>query len=105
MVTGEIIWLTGASTGIGRSLAIQLANRGNTVIASARGKQALDELAADHENIIPLALDVSCQDSVKKAQRQLQEHSCYLDRVILNAGTCEYLDIDSPDWDMMQWVM
>ena len=105
MVTGEVIWLTGASTGIGRAVAIKLAADGNTVIASARGQQALDELAAEHKNIIPLAFDVSQQDSIEQVQQQLLEHSSYLDRVILNAGTCEYLDIDTPDWDMMQRVM
>ncbi|ARN73427.1 SDR family NAD(P)-dependent oxidoreductase [Oceanicoccus sagamiensis] len=105
VVTGEVIWLTGASTGIGRSLAIQLASQGNTIIASARGQQALNELAAEHSNIIPLAFDVSRQDLIEEVQQQLSQHSGYLDRVILNAGTCEYLDIDTPDWDMMQRVM
>ena len=105
MVTGEVIWLTGASTGIGRSLAIKLAQQGNTVIASARGQKALDELAAQYSNIIPLAFDVSREDLVDVVREQLQQHSPHLDRVILNAGTCEYLDIDTPDWHMMQRVM
>ncbi len=105
MVTGEVIWLTGASTGIGRSLAIKLAAQGNTVIASARGQKALDELAATYDNIIPLAFDVSREDLIEQVQTQLLQHSGHLDRVILNAGTCEYLDIDTPDWNMMQRVM
>ena len=104
-VQGEVIWLTGASTGIGRALAIKLASQGNTVIASARGQQALNELAAEHDNIIPLAFDISREDQIETVRKQLLEHSGHLDRLVLNAGTCEYLDIDQPDWTMMQRVM
>jgi len=105
MITSEVIWLTGASTGIGRSLAIKLASCGNTVIASARNQQALEQLAAEYNNIIPLAFDVTRQDSIELMQQQLSNYSGHLDRVIVNAGTCEYLDIDTPDWDMMRRVM
>ena len=43
-ISSEVVWITGASTGIGRELAIKLAAQGNTVLASARGQQDLLEL-------------------------------------------------------------
>ncbi|WP_235015398.1 SDR family oxidoreductase [Oceanicoccus sp. KOV_DT_Chl] len=105
MVTAETIWITGASTGIGRDLALLLAEQGNTVIASARSESGLQQLAALNANIIPLVFDVSRADAIDAVRSELLKHSPYLDRVILNAGTCEYLDISAPDWDMMQRVM
>jgi short-subunit dehydrogenase len=101
----ETIWLTGASSGIGRYLAIQLAQQGHTVIASARSKEALEELAEAYPKIIPLVYDVSRKDLTESVSDTIKQHCGYLDRVIINAGTCEYLDINSPDWSMMQRVM
>ena len=43
--SSKVIWVTGASSGLGRSLALHLADDGATVLASARNQQALDELA------------------------------------------------------------
>jgi short-subunit dehydrogenase len=105
MIKDEVIWITGASTGIGRALALNLAEQGNTVIISARSQEALFELAGSHANLIALPFDVSCKDVVNRVREQLLDYSPFLDRVILNAGTCEYLDIETPDWDMMQRVM
>jgi short-subunit dehydrogenase len=104
-INGERIWITGASSGIGKSIALLLAEQGNQVIVSARGKSALDELAASHSNITALVCDVSEYEQIPSHREQLQQISPYLDRIIVNAGTCEYLDISQPDWDMMRRVM
>lgn len=104
-IVGERIWVTGASSGIGRSVALQLAKQGNKVIASARGQQQLDELAALNSNIVSLPVDLSNQDNIEVLKQQLLGVTSYLDRIIINAGTCEYLDISMPDWAMMQRVM
>lgn len=105
VISGETIWVTGASTGIGRALAIALAQQGNTVVASARNGRQLDELAQQYDSIVPLVFDVTDEHSIDAARRQLQSINPYLDRVVVNAGTCEYLDIATPDWDMMRRVM
>jgi len=44
-ITDKTIWLVGASSGIGRCLATQLAKAGNTVIVSARSEDKLQALA------------------------------------------------------------
>ena len=41
---GKTVWVIGASSGIGKELAIQLANNGSKVILSARNVEALEEL-------------------------------------------------------------
>lgn len=101
----EIIWITGASTGIGKSLAVQLAQHGHTIIASARGEAALKELSADYSNIIPLPFDVSDNTQIERVKEQLINQFGYIDRVIINAGTCEYFDVREPDWSIMSRVM
>jgi NAD(P)-dependent dehydrogenase (short-subunit alcohol dehydrogenase family) len=101
----EIIWVTGASTGIGRELCIKLARDGHRVIASARNQAALDELAAQHSGIEALAVDVTEADAAATLAEQLSAIVPYLDRVIVNAGRCEYLRFPKPDWQMVDRVM
>jgi short-subunit dehydrogenase len=104
-VTKEVIWITGASSGIGKSIALKLAQQGNRVIISARNKQALDDLAQSNENLIPLVFDVTDNANTDSIREQIQTYTPYLDRVILNAGSCEYLEPDNIDWSMMQRIM
>lgn len=104
-ISNEVIWVTGASSGIGRQLALRLAQAGNKVIATARSVEALNQLASEHDNIRVLVADVSDADSTHTLAQTLASYTPVLDRVILNAGVCEYFDITEPDWKMMQRVM
>ena len=103
--TERVIWITGASTGIGRSLALKLAGQGHKVIASARNSDALQELADEDKRILPLACDITDDDGMAAAAEELARISPHLDQVILNAGNCEYLDFPNPDWAAIRRVM
>ena len=52
------IWITGASSGIGRALAIKFANEGWQVAASARRENLLKDLNNQNSNIHPFPLDI-----------------------------------------------
>ncbi|MAZ87329.1 MAG: short-chain dehydrogenase [Cellvibrionaceae bacterium] len=104
-ITNEVIWVTGASSGIGRQLALRLAQAGNQVLVTARNVEALNQLAREHDNIRVLAADISATDALQNLTQTLATYTPVLDRVILNAGVCEYFDISNPDWSMMQRVM
>ena len=99
------VWVTGASSGLGRGLALRLAASGATVIASARNHQALYDLAAEHDNIQPLGCDITDPDLWRDLPRRMSAITPRLDQAILNAGTCEYLDFPDPDWDAVRRVM
>ena len=101
----KVIWVTGASSGLGRSMALQLAASGNGVIASARNEAELNKLAADNANIVPLVCDITDENAMDAVRAQLTEISPRLDQVILNAGNCEYLDFPEPDWSAVRRVM
>lgn len=75
------ILVTGATSGLGREIALQLAARGESVIASGRRAERLAELAAQ-ENIQPLELDLSAAAEITSACAALPP----LSGVILNAG-------------------
>ena len=47
----KVIWITGASSGIGRALAIKFANEGWIVASSARRENLLQELHKINENV------------------------------------------------------
>jgi short-subunit dehydrogenase len=94
----SVIWLTGASSGIGAALAKQLSHTGCQLIISARRKEALEAVAAEcanHPTIIPL--DVTDKTATKQVIQTIAEQFKRLDIVILNAGDCLYLDLDSFD--------
>lgn len=101
----KVIWVTGASSGLGRSLALKLADSGATVIATARNQQALQELAAGQPNIRPLRCDITDPADCENLPARLSEIVPHIDQAILNAGTCEYLDFPDPDWEAVRRVM
>jgi short-subunit dehydrogenase len=104
MIRNEIIWITGASSGIGRAIAKQLAQQGNKIIASGRNRQALAELALESDNILPMICDL-VKDNKDSIQQSLSELTDHLDRILLSAGDCQYLTVEQGDWSCVDDVM
>ena len=61
----KVIWITGASSGIGKAVAIKFSENGWIVAASARRENLLNELKEINENIYPFPLDVTDIDKCK----------------------------------------
>jgi len=97
--TDGIAWVTGASSGIGREVAAQLAAAGWTVAISARRPDELASLAALHPGKMIIAtLDITDEAAVKAAVTKIEsEAGLPIVRAILNAGT--YLRDTAPDFD------
>jgi short-subunit dehydrogenase len=93
---GSRVWLTGASSGIGEALAIELAGRGARVAISARRADKLEQLAADH-GMLPVPLDVSDRQAVLAAEETVRAELGGLEMAIMNAGTYQQMDVMA--WD------
>jgi short-subunit dehydrogenase len=65
--------VTGASSGIGRATAIEMAGRGHRVFAAARRVTVLETLEREHPNVVALELDVTDGASVEQAARRVGE--------------------------------
>jgi len=85
---GSAIWfITGASSGIGRSLAEGLLNRGYDVAATARDPAAMADLQAEYPNTLSIhTLDVTRQNDIKHAVTQALAAHGRIDVVVNNAG-------------------
>jgi len=64
-MNNKVIWITGASSGIGKALAIKFANEGWQVAASARRENLLKELNEKYSNIHSFPLDVTDSEKCK----------------------------------------
>jgi len=80
------IWITGASSGIGKALAEKFASEGWKVAASARRKEILDEMS-NHENIFSFPLDVTNLDNCKSTFSKILKQFGNLDICFLCSGT------------------
>ncbi|GAB58079.1 SDR family NAD(P)-dependent oxidoreductase [Rheinheimera nanhaiensis] len=88
--------ITGASSGIGRQLAQHYAANGWIVYAAARSKDKLDDLAKS-AGIIALPLDLTDTAAIQDTATRLQQAGVVLDLLLLNAGTCEYVEATNLD--------
>jgi len=96
-VSQKICLLTGASSGLGRALTLELAHRGYQVIAVARSADLLAQLAAEHGSIRAYPLDVTDDQALRTLAQTLAADYGRLDLVVLNAGTCEYVQASDLD--------
>jgi short-subunit dehydrogenase len=88
---GARVWLTGASMGIGRALALELARRGATVVLTARSRELLetlrDEIVDGGGAALVVAGDVTDLDRMKEMVAQAEAAVGPIDMLIANAGT------------------
>jgi 3-oxoacyl-[acyl-carrier protein] reductase len=86
----KVAIVTGASRGIGRAVALELAGRGASVVAVARSQEFLDEVAAAAEpcpgSVTPRTLDVTDSSAVANLVEETAESNDRLDILVNNAG-------------------
>ena len=86
----KVVLITGASSGIGRSLAVELAQRGATLGLLARRADVLEEIVGEVENkggrALALQADVTDAKAVRAAAEQLRASFGHVDVLIANAG-------------------
>ena len=80
------VWITGASSGIGRALAIKFANEGWQVAASARRENLLKNLSNQNPNIHPFPLDVKNEEKTKNIFQNIIEKFKTIDISVFCTG-------------------
>ena len=94
MVTWKLVWITGASSGIGREIAKQLAVQGVQVAASARNAEKLSDLGT---NVRPYPCDVTDQASVADTFAKIEREVGPVDLALFCAGTFTPVQVDKFD--------
>jgi NAD(P)-dependent dehydrogenase (short-subunit alcohol dehydrogenase family) len=108
-LTGKNAFVTGASRGIGRSIAVALAGAGADVALVARSEHGLAETAADiaavSRKAFVIPADVTSQEAVDAAVARAIEQLGHVDVVVNNAGgsnfMAAFLDLRLAGWDKL----
>ncbi|MCB1053053.1 MAG: SDR family oxidoreductase [Acidobacteria bacterium] len=102
---GEVVLITGASTGIGLALTRLLLNRGYRVVATARTESLTRFSEAGlvaSETLLILPLDVTQETERQAAIQQVLDHWGQLDVLVNNAGICYRSTWEDMDPQSMQ---
>lgn len=85
----RIVWITGASSGIGRAVALEMARDGWRVVVSARRQEELDSLAQEGPDgrITEIAVDVTDPEATLAAVERIEGEIGPIDCAVLAAGT------------------
>src|SRR3989442_9556394 len=97
----RVAFVTGASRGIGRAIALSLASAGYDVVAAARGIEQTAELAA---GMLAVNLDVTSPDSIKAAFDRALKEKTRIDVLVNNAGITRdglAIRMKPADWDIV----
>lgn len=105
----DVYLVTGASSGIGRSLSLELVNSGFTVIALSRDSKHLTSLGSELKKIdsdsIIIACDLSSSSDIIDAGNIILERSQELSGIVHNAGVVDPIKpigkADSNDWNYL----
>lgn len=101
--------ITGASSGLGRGLALWFARRGTRVFAAARRKENLQALAEEARaagaNIEPLELDVAQADKTVETLRRIDADCGGLDLVVANAGVGAETNAKRFNWERAKHLL
>ncbi len=102
----KTVFITGATSGIGRATALLLADKGCRIIACGRREERLEELREQlGDRVCTLTFDVRDREEVREAVASLRPPFDRVDVLINNAGNAHGLDPvqagDPDDWDAM----
>ncbi len=100
-MTKGIAVVTGASSGIGAATARRLAAEGYEVVAAARRRERLDELAASTPGVRAVTLDVTSADSVAALAASLPDVAVLVNNAGGAIGVEPIERADPADWQQM----
>ncbi|MBW2459667.1 MAG: SDR family NAD(P)-dependent oxidoreductase [Deltaproteobacteria bacterium] len=103
--SGQVAWITGGGSGIGRATALELGRRGASVAVSGRRTDRLaavvGELEAAGAEALAVACDVCAEDQIEAAVQAVVDHFGKLDVAVASAGFSvagKVADLKAADW-------
>ena len=104
----KVIWITGASSGIGEELARQFASNGAILILSARNLQKLEEIKeslANHSKHLVLPLDLEKSDEFEVMARDVFNRFGRIDVLVNNGGISQRANAFETSMDVNRKIM
>lgn len=87
---GQVAWITGSGSGIGKAIALEIAKEGAAVAVSGRRQKNLEDVAREIERAggkaLPVVCDVTDEDDVKRAADTVAKELGGMHVAIANAG-------------------
>lgn len=96
-ISGNTVFIPGATSGIGLALALALRAKGNTVIVGGRRTELLDRIAAEHPGIDTVRIDTADAASVADAAKEVLARHPELNVLIAMAGIMRVEDWHRPE--------
>lgn len=96
-ISGNTIFIPGATSGIGLALALRLQEKGNTVIIGGRRTGKLDEIVAAHPHLHAVEIDVTDPADLQRAATRVIETHPELNVLVTMAGVMRGEDWTTPE--------
>lgn len=106
----KVVWITGASSGIGEALAGQMAARGSRLVLSARNEAELQRVASQCRvngatDVLVLPLDITDYSAMEPATRQVLAQYGQIDLLLNNAGVSQRSFCVDTDFSVYRQMM
>jgi short-subunit dehydrogenase involved in D-alanine esterification of teichoic acids len=95
-ISGNTIFVPGATSGIGLALALALRDKGNTVVVGGRRAELLERIAAEHSGLDTVRIDVTDPASIEAAAGQVLARHPDLNVLVAMAGVMRLEDWTAP---------
>jgi uncharacterized oxidoreductase len=95
-ISGNTVFIAGATSGIGLALALELQAKGNTVVVGGRRAGLLEQIAAEHPGIDTVQIDTADAVSIDAAAKQVLARHPDLNVLVTMAGIMRVEDWHQP---------
>lgn len=107
--TDKVVWITGASSGIGEALAYTFAKQGSKLILSARRSDELQRVKSNcgiaNDRVLVLPFDVSDFEAASTSAQQALAHFGQIDILVNNAGLSHWTKVKDLSLGVIRKIM